>query len=974
MKKAATITGISLSVVAVVLIFLILTPFLFREKFAQILKQTANEALTTELNFSEMDVSFFRHFPHLTVTLTDFSLISSSPFQQDTLIRAREISFGVDLLSLVRGPVEITRLYLNQGKILIQYTENGTSSFEVFRTSSDTTETADTASSGNSVIKIGQIDVIQTDFIYSDPSIPLKMVAHGINYRGKSNLVSGDILRLTSSVKIDSFDLFFDNTPYLLSKPVKAELTTSINMSTLEMKFEKNNLFIKEVPFEFRGELTFRSDGYSFFLALFSQFGEEYLSGSLWLVSTNTLWLSAKADVKVNLENWTKGFGLRDMDLKGFFSTKLKAQGEFATGQNPESRKPDTVVLRIPDISLSSRLTDGYFRYRELPDAISGISFDLDVETTRHDYRTLTLELQNLKASFLDNQLEGYFRLKELTNMTLESHLFTHLNLAELEQVIPMDSLKLAGMVELDLDIQGNYMPEKKRFPITTLNLTVKEGSLQTRYYPLPVEQINLMAVVTNETGDLSGSRLIINPLTFSFEGNPFSLSAELSTPGNVRYNIFSRGSVDLARIYHLFSREGMDLAGHITTDLHLKGTQRDAMEGRLDRLQNRGTLELKNIALSSGYLPKSLILQSGLFSFRNDSVRFDRFVARYGESDITLNGYLNNVVNYVLADNQLLKGRFTFASDFLLVDEFISETDPQPSGTVIASEVKQRDPGSDSIAPGVIVIPDNLEIGLKVTANKVRFEDLHLDSLTSAVEIKQGLLLLKELNFTLTGCRVGMDATYGSLSPERAFFDFHILAEDFDIKRAYNSVELFRNLSSSAGKCEGIVSLDYTLKGKLSGGMNPIYPSLEGGGTLSLKHVKIMGLKLFTAMSKNLEKEKIKNPDLSNVEIRSTIKNNVITLEKTKMKISGFRFRVEGETTFDGALNLKTRLGLPPLGIVGIPIRLLGTQENPRFKYGRGTNDEDVEETEYSDEIPPELLEKIRNAKEEDIPDAENP
>jgi AsmA protein len=68
--------------------------------------------------------------------------------------------------------------------------------------------------------------------------------------------------------------------------------------------------------------------------------------------------------------------------------------------------------------------------------------------------------------------------------------------------------------------------------------------------------------------------------------------------------------------------------------------------------------------------------------------------------------------------------------------------------------------------------------------------------------------------------------------------------------------------------------------------------------------------------------------------------------------------------------LNLKARLGLPPLGIVGIPMRVLGTQENPKFKYGRGTSDEDVEETDYSDEIPPEMLKKIRDAKATDLQD----
>ncbi len=58
----------------------------------------------------------------------------------------------------------------------------------------------------------------------------------------------------------------------------------------------------------------------------------------------------------------------------------------------------------------------------------------------------------------------------------------------------------------------------------------------------------------------------------------------------------------------------------------------------------------------------------------------------------------------------------------------------------------------------------------------------------------------------------------------------------------------------------------------------------------------------------------------------------------------------MEGQTSFDGKLRLRMRLGLPPLGIIGIPMNVSGTQENPRIKLGRG-NQEELEETEYEEE-----------------------
>jgi AsmA protein len=53
-------------------------------------------------------------------------------------------------------------------------------------------------------------------------------------------------------------------------------------------------------------------------------------------------------------------------------------------------------------------------------------------------------------------------------------------------------------------------------------------------------------------------------------------------------------------------------------------------------------------------------------------------------------------------------------------------------------------------------------------------------------------------------------------------------------------------------------------------------------------------------------------------------------------MRFAGFRPRFEGQVDFDGNLNLKFRLGLPPLGIFGIPMTITGTQDKPIIKLGK--------------------------------------
>ena len=104
----------------------------------------------------------------------------------------------------------------------------------------------------------------------------------------------------------------------------------------------------------------------------------------------------------------------------------------------------------------------------------------------------------------------------------------------------------------------------------------------------------------------------------------------------------------------------------------------------------------------------------------------------------------------------------------------------------------------------------------------------------------------------------------------------------------------------------------------------------------------------MFNAVSKQTSSESMKNPDVSKVDIKTTIKNNIMTVERFKFKFAGFRPRIEGTTSLDGKLNLKMRLGLPPLGIFGIPLTVTGTQNNPKIKVGRKT--ENLEETKDRD------------------------
>ncbi|MCB0574124.1 MAG: hypothetical protein KDC61_06110, partial [Saprospiraceae bacterium] len=240
---------------------------------------------------------------------------------------------------------------------------------------------------------------------------------------------------------------------------------------------------------------------------------------------------------------------------------------------------------------------------------------------------------------------------------------------------------------------------------------------------------------------------------------------------------------------------------------------------------------------------------------------------------------------------------------------------------------------------------PNDMELSLKASVAEIAYGQTMLRDFTGQLDLKKGELLLRETKFEIAGAKFGLEGSYSPVNARKARFTFSAKADSFDVQRAYHEIPMFREMASSAEKASGLISLQYSLEGRLNDRMEPVYPSIKGKGVLKLEQVKVKGLKLFGAVSKATSKDEINDPDLKAVVMRSSVANNLITIERTKMKVLGFRPRIEGQCSLDGRLNLRFRLGLPPFGLIGIPMTITGTSEEPVVEVRKGKDGDQLEE-----------------------------
>ena len=137
MKKVSRILLHGLKIFGIclvsILILLFLAPYLFPDTVGKEIKLWTNQSIKGDLNFTKARLSFFTHFPSLTLTLYDVDLKGSAPFQQDTLLSAEKLGFGVNLEKLIfEHQVSINKIYLNGAYFHVMVNDSGQANYNIY--------------------------------------------------------------------------------------------------------------------------------------------------------------------------------------------------------------------------------------------------------------------------------------------------------------------------------------------------------------------------------------------------------------------------------------------------------------------------------------------------------------------------------------------------------------------------------------------------------------------------------------------------------------------------------------------------------------------------------------------------------------------------------------------------------------------------------------------------------------------------
>lgn len=917
MKKISSL-ALKITVAALVGLMIVI-PFFFQGHLVDKLKKLANDNINGTLDFKETGISFFSHFPNLTVTFSDFTLMGPAPYDKDTLAFGEEIAVGINLLSLVKQRVEVGMIYIGGGNINLINGTDGKSNFDIMLPSSDSAEVDDPAADAETpAVKIHKIKLRDCKLRFEDVSSGFVFLAEELDYTGKGNFAEA-VFDLKSNLKAKNLTVDLGASRYIDHKRLTAKMVTSINTDSLSFRFPKNNLKLEEVPLRFSGFYKTLADGFDIniegstekmpFESLFSLMPSEYSS---WFKDTRF-----RGDAKL-------GFA-----FAGISSDSLGTFPDFSAS------------IEVQKGSIKSSLAD-------LP--LENIEFRGSLSIPQTNFDKIHLAVDTVGFTMAGEQNGGRISITMGDSIAVNGALGGFADMDAISKAVGLEEVAFGGALEYRAKLDGVYDSAKRTIPAGSLFVKWSNGSVFSNILTSRITDLNASVKIESPDGTYAGTSAELRPVWFVFDGKPFNLEASLKNFDNLQYDIVSKGDLDLTNIYKLLGITGAAIDGYLLSDLSLKGNQADAKAGAVSKLQNSGTLELRSFKYKSDSYAIPFQIPLAALKFDGDKAWLDKTTVKSGESSITLEGYASNFMGYYF-EGGALSGQMKISSDRLALEDFM------PVEAEEQSEVAYETPDSVAVvaksAPsaGVIQLPERMAVTLDASIKELSYDSILVKNLRGRVAMRDKEMQLTGGRLNIAGAAFSLNARYAPESLNEAAFSFAVKADSFNIRRAYNEVPMIRELFSSAASMNGDVSMKYDISGKLDQNMSPVLPSLKGSGQIVLEDIKVKGLRVLGAISKATGRDSLNNPTLKGVVIKSTISDNIIKIERTRMRVFGFRPRFEGEASLDGRLNIRFRLGLPPLGIIGIPITITGTMDNPKINMRRSREgDEIVTDTDSDD------------------------
>ncbi|MFM2048426.1 MAG: hypothetical protein RI955_974 [Bacteroidota bacterium] len=421
MKKFFIISGI---VVVVLIAAISVVPFLFKDKIVAKVKTTINENVNAKVDFGDFDLSVWKHFPNLTFTLNDLSVVGINDFKDDTLCSIKQFETAINLFDVVKGSnYSVNAIYLRSPRIFAKVLANGKANYDITKPDSSKSTSA-TEESKPFHFSLKKYAIENGYIIWDDATLKQSAKLVGLNHEGSGDFTS-DLFTLVTQTEIEQLTYNFEGMNYLTKVKTSYKATFEIDAKNSKYTFKDNELTLNALTMAFEGWLAMPKD-----------------------------------DIDMDIK-----FGSKQTDFKNIFSlvpgaftkdyNNIKTAGSMAFNGFVKGTYNDT---KMPAYDVTLICKNGMVQYPSLPKAINNINLNLNVNCPDGNVANSIIKIPACHFEMGTAPFDLSLLLTQPTTaMNLDMKAKGKLDLGEMNKMMPMEGVtKLSGLMDMDLTAKGS--------------------------------------------------------------------------------------------------------------------------------------------------------------------------------------------------------------------------------------------------------------------------------------------------------------------------------------------------------------------------------------------------------------------------------------------------------------------------------------------------------------------------------------
>lgn len=609
---------------------------------------------------------------------------------------------------------------------------------------------------------------------------------------------------------------------------------------------------------------------------------------------------------------------------------------------------------------------------------------DLDVNIPGF---TFTMKENEFKLNELGLKLDGWLSMPEedinmdLTFAADKAEFKSILSLIPAVYQKDFASVRTSGTALINGKLKGTYSALSKLYPGMDININVQNGRFQYPSLPAAVEDVFFDLNIQSE-GKRAYDDMVVQMKKGSLKlaGNPIQASFILKTPlSDPDIDASINGKLQLSDIGKVIPlEEGESYAGLVTGDVKLKGRMSAIEQKKYENFDASGQVKITDMEYKTSTLSETVAIKTMDMTFTPQALRLNSLDSKFGRNDFKASGNVNNYLNYFFRDEPV-RGDFTFQSDYLNLNDLMSQLPADEVGSTSAS---------DSIQ--VIDLPKNVDISMSGGVKKMIYENVEINNVYGNVRLADKTAKLSDLTMEMMGGSLGLDGTYDVSNLAKPNVNFKLNINKWDIKSAADKFLTISTFAPIAKFCSGLFSTQVNFKSDLDKSMTPVFSSVFAGGNLLTDNLDIKGFDGLIKLASEMKLSKLAAQKLSDIAMyfkiedgRMNVNPYTLNLGNSKATIAGYTglsqdifFKINMEVPRSefgpdanqfidklSAQALKLGLKVDPLKTVLLDITAEGTVLAPKFSFKWSDKNEDLLKS-LQDQVESKVKEKVEEVK----------